>query len=287
MNPREFIIAKQIEWAKNQKIDLIGSQGDRGQRVYIRTLTENLFQPLNSQTRNELLTGDGSELAVASNRPCKIQALHSSSALGINFFDYWRNLGDISILVSVCGLTRPNNQIYGSVKFEEKFPIDNRFRYSPNIDVVLYPDKVKTVRAYAVECKFTEPYSVRGHYGFAKKYFDNSAIWQDLSNIQTLSKNIFSGDTKFMHLNAAQLIKHILGLNRNLGHGAYRLLYLWYDTFGEVSHRHHQEVEKFAEVVRKDGVKFHSITCQELIIKLAKYRSKHEEYITYLTKRYL
>ncbi|MCF6267225.1 MAG: hypothetical protein L3J57_11865 [Desulfuromusa sp.] len=287
MNPREFIIAKQIEWAKNQKINLIGSQGDQGRKVYTTTVEENLFQPLNTQTKSELLAGDGSELLNKANRPAKIQALHSSSALCINIFDYWRNFTDISSIVWACGLTRHNQQMLGTINFEEKFPIDDKFRYSPNIDVVLHPATEKSVKAYAIECKFTEAYSSREHGGLDKKYLDNSPIWQYLSNIKSLAKAISPDDTQFVHLHAAQLIKHILGLNRKFGHGAYRLLYLWYDTFGEAGCKHHQEVGHFAEVARKDGVKFHAITYQDLIINLAKFRERHEKYIMYLTDRYL
>jgi len=157
VNSAEYIIAKQIEWAKNQKIDLIGSQGARGRKVYTSSVEENLFQPLHQQTREELIQGDGSELNGSNNRPAKIQALHSSSALGINIFDCWRNFSDISPVLLACGLIRPGSQITGKILFEQKFPIDHRFQYAPNLDVVIIPDNPKKVKAYGVECKFTLP----------------------------------------------------------------------------------------------------------------------------------
>ena len=287
MNLSEYIIAKQIECAKNQNINLIGSQGDRGRKVYTATLEENLFQPLNQQTRKELLEGDGSELNRGTNRPAKIQALHSSSALGINIFDYWRNFSDISIIVSACGLTRSDNHITGKIKFEQKFPIDDRFQYAPNLDVVIYPNSPKTIKVYAIECKFAESYSSRAHGGLDEKYLENPEIWQKLPNIKLLAQKISPIDTEFVYLHAAQLIKHILGLSRELGHGTYRLLYLWYDALDESGYRHKQEIERFSEVVRNDGVKFHSITYQKLIINLARHRADHEKYVRYLTQRYL
>lgn len=287
MKSSDYIIAKQIEWAKNQKINLIGSQGDRGRKVYTATLEDNLFQPFNQQTREELIEGDGSELNIKTNRPAKIQALHSSSALGVNIFDYWRNFSDISIIVSACALTRANNHITGRIQFEQKFPIDTSFQYAPNLDVVLYPDNRKTIQAYAVECKFTEPYSSRGHGGLDEKYLENTEIWQKLPNTKSLAQKISPTDTEFVYLHAAQLIKHILGLNRKFGHGTYRLLYLWYHALGESGYKHNQEIERFSEVVRNDGVKFHSITYQKLIINFAKYRAEHEKFIMYLTERYL
>jgi len=287
VNSSKYIIVKQIEWAKNQNINLIGSQGARGRKIYTTSIEENLFQPLNQQTREELIEGDGSELNGRTNHPAKIQALNSSSALGINIFDYWRNFSDISIIVSACGLTRSDNQITGKIQFEQKFSIDDRFQYAPNLDVVIYPDNPKTIKAYGVECKFTEPYSSRGHGGLDEKYLENQEIWQKLSNTKSLAQKISPIDSESIYLHTAQLIKHILGLNRKFGRGAFRLLYLWYDVLGEPGYRHNQEIERFSEVVRLDGIKFHSITYQELIINLAKHRAGHEMYIRYLTDRYL
>ncbi len=287
MNPSEHIIVKQIEWAKNHNINLIGSRGPRGRKVYTTSVVENLFQPLNQQTREELIKGDGSELNGSTNRPAKIQALHSSSALGINIFDYWRNFSDISVIVSACKLARAGKLIKGKIQFEQKFPIDDRFRYAPNLDVVIYPDNSKTIRVYGIECKFTEPYSSRHHGGLDEKYFENSAAWRKLSNTKSLAQKISPNDSDFAYLHAAQLIKHILGLNRKFGHGSYRLLYLWYDALGESGYRHNQEIERFSEMVSKDGVKFYSITYQELIVELAKHRVEHEQYVKYLTQRYL
>jgi len=287
VNSSEKIIAKQIEWARNQNIDLIGSQGARGRKVYTTTVEENLFQPLNEQTREELIEGDGSELNIGANRLSKIQALHSSSALGINIFDYWRNFSDISVIVSACGLTLANTSLMGRIRFEQKFPIDDRFQYSPNLDVVIYPDNPKKINAYGIECKFTESYSSRGHSGLDEKYLENLEIWRELAKTKILAHEISPADSEFSYLHAAQLIKHILGLNRKFGHGQYRLLYLWYDALGEPGYKHKKEIEQFKGVVRSDGVKFHDLTYQELIINLAKHRAKHGDYIKYITDRYL
>ena len=287
MNSSEFIIAKQIQWAKNQRINLIGSQGTRGRKIYTSTVEENLFRPFNEKTREELLKGDGSELKFGSNQPSKIQALHSSSALGINIFDYWRSFSEIMIILSACRLTRSKSPITGKIQFEQKFPIDSRFRYAPNLDVVIYPDYHKTIKAYGIECKFTESYSSRGHTGLDEKYLANQEIWRELPKTHSLARKISPNDNEFTYLHAAQLIKHILGLNRKFGHGAYRLLYLWFDALSEPGYRHSREIERFAEVVCSDGVKFHTITYQKLIINLAKYRADHDEYINYITKRYL
>jgi hypothetical protein len=243
--------------------------------------------PLKGQSRKELEGGDGGELKSAAGQPAKIQALHSSSALGINLFDYWRELPDLSLLFSACGLSRAGSQLSGEIKFEQKFPIDSRFQYSPNLDVVFFPSQPQKFKVFAIECKFTEAYSSRRHSELDPKYFTNESVWENLPAIKRLAKKISPADTQFSFFHAAQLIKHILGLNRQFGHSQYRLLYLWYDALGEAGFKHRQEVEEFADKVSSDGVLFHATTYQELIIRLAKYREQHNNYISYLTDRYL
>src|SRR5687767_4544003 len=50
---------------------------------------DNLFQGLSAAARKDFESGDGTELGRPGRRG-KIQALHSSSALACNWFDYWR-----------------------------------------------------------------------------------------------------------------------------------------------------------------------------------------------------
>lgn len=284
MNASEQIISKQIEWAKNNGLQLIGSAGDRGRKVYTTRNTDNLFQPLNEKSKKEFDDGDGGELKSKRGHPAKIQALHSSSALGVNIFDYWRSVSDCSPLFSACGLSRAGSQLTGEIKFEQKFPIDDRFQYAPNLDVAFFPAQPKKFKVFAIECKFTEAYSSRKHGGLDQKYFTNESIWENLPSIKRLAKKITPADDEFCFLHAAQLIKHVLGLNRQFGHSRYRLLYLWYDALGESGFSHRQEVERFSEIAHSDGVIFHSITYQELITCLSQYREQHKEYVSYLTE---
>jgi hypothetical protein len=286
MNASDQIIAKQSEWAKNRSIKLIGSHGDRGKKVYTKSIDDNLFQTLYAATKEELKDGDGGELIGSIDKPAKIQALHSSSALGVNIFDYWRKSPDLSIITSSCGLVRTGSTLKGEIKFEQKFSIDDRFQYAPNLDVVVIPQSGR-YKAFAIECKFTEAYSSHKHGGLDRKYFDKEDIWQCLPAIKHLAQEISPTDNRFDCLHVAQLIKHILGLNRSFGHAHYRLLYLWYDALGEPGFKHRQEIKEFAEIVRSDGVIFHETTYQALLIRLAQHREEHPKYIAYLTERYL
>lgn len=283
----DIITSKQIEWAKNRNIKLIGSQVEYGRQIYTTNLEDNLFQPLHEASRIELLAGDGGELESRKDRVAKIQALHSSSALGINVFDYWRGLSDISNVCEACKLIKSGSELSGEIKFEQKFSIDDRFQFSPNIDVVIYIKGHQQYKAFGIECKFTEAYSSRHHGGLDPKYFENTKSWTHLTNTYEFAKQISPEDDQFNYLHGAQLIKHILGMNREFGHKKYRLLYLWYDALGKPGYKHRKEIEEFKRIVRADGVVFHDITYQELILNLAKQRDEHVEYVAYLTDRYL
>jgi hypothetical protein len=43
MNAYNYIVEKQIQWALNHGIELIGSKYERGRRTYTRELNQNLF----------------------------------------------------------------------------------------------------------------------------------------------------------------------------------------------------------------------------------------------------
>jgi hypothetical protein len=84
------------------------------------------------------------------------------------------------------------------------------------------------------------------------------------------------------------LIKHILGLKKEYGKTGFRLLYLWYDVLGEDGCKHRAEIEEFARIAKLDNIKFHSISYQELIMKLKKdFYIGNENYVNYMTDRYL
>ncbi len=164
--------------------------------------------------------------------------------------------------------------------------IDKHFQYAPNVDVVIFKNSGQ-YKVCAIECKFTEAYSTHGHGGLDPKYLAHEEIWQNLPATQNLAQTISPADQHFERLHAAQLVKHILGLNRKFGHAHYRLLYLWYDALGEPGAKHRPKVEEFTDVVHADGVVFHTITYQELMVRLAQHRAEYPGYVTYMTERYL
>lgn len=284
MNAYEYILAKQIQWALNHEIPLMGSKGNRERPVYTEKLEDNLFQPLIPEIEKCFKDADGGELT---GKPSKMQAVHSSSALAVNIFQYWKKINQVSEISYACGFCRKITQISKDIIFEVKYPIDKKFQYSPNIDVVIKNDSASQHKVFAIECKFTEAYSNRKHSGLKKEYLELD-IWKDLPKLRNLAVSISPEDNHFHYLYPAQLIKHILALKKRFGKTGFRLLYLWYDAFGYEGAKHREEISEFIEVIKSDNIYFHALSYQELIVKLAdNFRDTHREYIEYITSRYL
>lgn len=293
MNGLKYIQAKQQNWAKRNGLELFGGTiPNEGKKNYLNSITANIFnQQLSKETDKNFKEGDGNETKDSKTRLAKMKALHSSSALPVNVFQYWQEK-DVSSILSACRLINRrsfnSDTLPNAVRFEQKFEIcDNKkdFPKKPNLDVVIEYDH----NVYAIESKFTEPYNGKPK-GLRKVYTSAQLdqLWKGIPSLQKLA-NIISPDiNKFEYLDVAQLIKHILGLkNKNL-EGGFTLLYLWYDVIGNDGLEHRKEIEKFAEIVKKDNIKFRHITYQEVIINLSKeFYVGNEDYINYLTDRYL
>jgi hypothetical protein len=313
MNGKGYIYQRQILWSRDLK--LIHLSKDKERPGYTQSVNENLFQPLSDRARKQFKDGDGKELGTKS-EPGKMQALHSSSALGCNVFDYWQSLADlgdttgIKPIVDACGL--PNSENSDRIFFEKKRPVVTRdwkeFRNPPNLDVVIkYRRSVADIVEVGIECKFSEAYS-GGHSGLKRVYLgpdelkaelkaELKEVWEGLSKTKELAKTISPDDKhkRFKYLHAAQLIKHILGLKRKILRRKHRsgreqphLLYLWYKVPGKAGTRHQEDIKEFQESIDGDRIWFRAISYQDVIGSLKKgYRGRHQAYVDYLTERYL
>jgi hypothetical protein len=285
LNPIDYIKSKQKIWAQLRNISLVGSQNKTGDKVYTKTLDENLFKVMEQETLESFKDGDGNELGNGI-IPGKMQALHSSSALVVNAFDYWKSINDKSSMAK--SLYIPSIKI-SRISFEKKYPIINDSNVkSPNVDVVIeYENK----DCCAIECKFTEPFNNRQReHGLKERYFEDSEIWDTIPNIRRLVSNDSKKIEDFKKLHAEQLIKHILGLLTyyNYRKDRFRLIYLYYDVFGEDGYIHGKEIEEFKEIVKRDEINFQAISWQEFICNLCfNCSNQHNKYTKYLFERYI
>lgn len=152
-SPVAVVKSQQLEWA--------GANGIRvDDRGYTLKRDDNLFQPLSSQTLADFSAGQGGELDDSHGR-AKMFALHSSSALGCNFFEYWRTRNSAPLSQA---LRLPYD--VAAVRFEDKFPTGVS---TPNLDMVL---ELQSGHIVAIESKFLEPYGSSHAGGLKEKYFD-------------------------------------------------------------------------------------------------------------------
>lgn len=287
MNAKEYILAKQRAWALRNGIGLVTRAGEGG-GLYVPNLDDNLFVPLSESTRECFEGGDGGELG-RSGKLGKMQAIHSSSALGVNVFEYWKQIGDATTIAAACGLCRSDSKYIDDIAFEEKYPINDSFPHPPNIDAVIHCKDSSPIKRLAVECKFTETYGSYGHGGLKGRYLTEcERDWDGIPALKELAQMICPDDKTFKKLHAAQLIKHVLGLKRQFGKSGFRLLFLWYDAFGTEGAQHHEEVNRFSKVAKADGIHLHAMTYQDLIMRMAKaLGSEHSDYAGWLADRYL
>ena len=243
-------INKQQLWAERNGIRM----NENGNYRYFYALNpdENIFNGLSEETRKWFMDADGNELADSENGyPPKMSALHSSSALCVNVFQYFMDKPELACaLFRSCGLIGDDIKNDDDVKvnkmqFECKdYPIKTNPVATPNIDLVADLEfKGKNLHIIA-ESKFTEPYVGEAKNFLSDKYYGkNSAIWREANLFQlylalkTISvtyvdengKRTTSGRDEYeklmkdgkrirgqfvfpyRYLDAVQLIKHLLG----------------------------------------------------------------------------
>jgi hypothetical protein len=268
----ELILNQQKAWAAQRGIRL----DDKG---YTYSLNENLFCPISPETRTEFGSGRGDELGELSSRG-KMQALHSSSALAVNVFDYWRNR-NIDAIAQACGAPGRMTQM----RFEQTHPTPLG-GIPPHLDVEFHGEsEIKTV---AIESKFTEPYHRKTKREIKDKYLHHKGLWAQLPGCEKLINRIREeekGKTSFTYLDAPQLLKHILGLATKFGVARFELVYLWYDLPSQETDRHRQEIKEFEEHI-VDEVCFRDMTYQQLFNVIKRSLDADKSYITYLAERY-
>jgi hypothetical protein len=239
---------------------------------------------LSFESRSDYSHGKGGELTENAAGICKMQAVHSSAAVSVNVFEYWRQVPDKGLLLRSLGLAFSQ----ASIAFERPLPIMDKanrdFPVAPHLDVCLGSEG----NTVGIEFKFSEAYNGYKHGGLKQAYLNREELWKDFSACGELARALCPSDHSYKYLHPAQLLKHILGLKRAVAKGGKsELIYLWYDVPFDAGYEHRVEVERFGEIVKKDGIGFKSLTYQELILRLAEKQNEHREYINYLTERYL
>lgn len=273
MSVRSELLEWQRNWAESSDL----SPDAKG---YLPNVNSNLFRPMSPATESAFDLGGGSELLDGPTRPAKMKALHSSSALAVNFFDAWVSR-DRTPLQDALGV---DNKILG-IFFERQYST-GLSGIPPNLDVVLELEQGSTI---AIESKFSEWLTPKPNKKKAlkSKYFpEGSGLWakKGLAASEKLAGQIRKGDTLFRYLDAPQLLKHALGLVTQLGR-QFSLWYIYMDWLGKDAEAHSQEIDLFAEIVGEE-LNFRVLTYQEILAALRRDSRVDRDYLDYLEKRY-
>lgn len=267
------ITSCQLKWAVHENIPLEGH--------YTKTVPDNIFaHELHPETTKEYQRGKGHELE---GKQAHMKALHSSSALVVNVFDYWRRQNRIQDIARCCGA----EGIINGMEFEKTHPIKGVDRTPPHLDV-----EFTGSIPLAIESKFTETYHRKTRRDnkdtHLDGYLERRDIWNGVPKLEALAESIIqkSGTrTDFEYLDVPQLIKHILGLT-SCYRGKFCLLYLWYKIDSKEAKHHEEELARFSTSA-SDEINFRIMTYQYLFSKIRRLPDVDSVYIKYLEQRYL
>lgn len=277
LSTRSQLLEQQRRWAVSTGLTVDG-------RGYVTELEDNLFQPMSARAASAFAAGGGSELLGRNAAPPKMQALHSSAALAVNVFDYWSEQ-DLAPIGRALGLSGRMT----CLQFEMQFPT-GLGGTPPNLDLAFTSDKELVT---GVESKFTEWLTPKlpGKQLFKEKYLpkgDGSpGRWAtvQLPRCQALAEDLDTGKTHFRYLDAAQLLKHVLGM-ATLCAGRFSLYYVYFDFLGPEGSEHVAEVLRFQERVGSE-VGFQWTTYQAAFARLSEdAAASHYLYLEYLRTRY-
>lgn len=224
--------------------------------AYASSVEANLFDAIPFvDLRQAFDDGKGQELHGDATHPPKMAAIYSSSALVLNTFGPWYR--DLSHLVV------NRHRGFKTMTFEAQVPHGLKGT-PPHLDMRLDVDD----RVLAIESKCLEYlYPMRKPAWFAPAYdtiVDHRAQSPWFRHIAALREN----SERYRYLDAAQLIKHYLGLSHSEPTKSLTLLYLFWEPRNwqdfEAFTQHRAEIREFSDVVAGDRVRFEAFSYNEL-----------------------
>ena len=240
---------------------------------YVRSPEEVLvpeveFQPI----REDLEKGGGGELNPWPDRPPKFQAAHSSSALAANTFGPYRNGPERLTLAGHSGFT--------DLQFEFQCPT-GAGRGIANLDVLLNGNNI----VLGIESKLVETLSKKKA-SFSKKYhkvFDNekNAAWMGIFKTLDKKTNLYD------YLDAAQLVKHYLGLRQKFKKERVSLVYLYWEPTNakkfKIYQKHSNEINELVQQLSGADIPLLAISYSELWKEM---EASNPEHVARLRERY-
>jgi len=274
---RDRIRRSQRAWATQRglAVDALG---------YVASYSANLQAEMSTATHEAFTNGAGAELLDSvTGSQAKMRALHSSSALVVNGFDYWTSR-DASLLLRALGIGGTLQSLQLEVPLRT-----GAGGIPPHLDVLL---RLTDGTLIGVESKFTEWMAKKSKQAAKlSPYFredHSTSFWlrAGLTESHQLAKSMLNEDAVFEVLDVPQLLKHMLGLCTAADGKPWTLLYLFYAGSGDMAVAHEREIARFHAAVG-DEVRFMSMTYQALFAALSEIvDAQHDTYLSYLRERY-
>ena len=205
---------------------------------------------------DDVSAGDGGELRQPSDPTLfpRFHSARSSCALAVNVFAPWRT--DPSTL----RVGRAGG--YTALRFEKKLPIAGVARRPPNLDVV-----VEGPQTLAIESKLIEYIGPAKPADFAPVY-DGAVAELATPTWSDEYSRLKADHWRYRFFNAAQIVKHYLGVKSHYAGHPVRLLYLFWEPIDHGDYplfaQHRAEAENFAEAVEDPVVSFSWLTYDKL-----------------------
>ena len=276
MASRNLLLRRQRSWARRagKSIDAAG---------YLPTVNDNLRQPLSAIALADFRARGSAEFHdadpnSAGRHRARMRAVHSSTALAVNVFDFWNSV-DLAPLAEALGLWAPIR----SIGFEPHLPFGLAGNPA-NPDILL---ELESGGLVAIECKFSEWLVPRRERAgpFNDRYFPpGRAVWREagLPACQELADDLQSGREYFRYLDVRQLLKHALGLQAERAE-RFSLFYLYFDWPGSLGELHRAEIARLAGRIGTE-LGFRALTYQNLVSNLDV--APALDYREYLERRY-
>jgi hypothetical protein len=248
---------------------------------YVTDVAMNLGPGIDFETvRGDFRSGSGGEIGGGLEGPDKLCAVHSSAALVLNTFGPFRSSPQVLQLLGYSG--------FRCVSFEEQLPTALK-GVPPTLGFCAYGSEA----IVAVEGKFTEVLATRSA-SFSDSYLQTVSDLAD-SRWTGMYRSLCANPRRFRFLDAAQLVKHYLGIRRSLADEPEPkwLLYVFWEPsnwahLAEFA-QHRYEVLAFSVAVSRGDVEFSAMSYPELWDAMedwSDWPAKREQ-LSYLRERYV
>ena len=287
---------------KQQQDDWAKKNGKAPISDYLASYIDNLFLPLNDEEEKQFKESSGHELEDSKKSKAKMRAVDSSSALCVNFFLYLKRNNKLDLICNALELDE--GAAVSCSRFEKPYDTGTG-KYKASIDFGM---DLNNERSIDIESKYTEHHNIKHDSIIKQSYLDKKNEWlvreslfsrlpfiKDFVNKWELSKYVNHKKTyigrksPYKYLDAAQLVRHLLGLCNQSK--PFTLVYLYYENLNnkEACDTHKNEIEKFSDILKKDGIDFKYCSYQSLYNEIKKelISDSDLEYLNYLKERYV